>query len=228
MGNQNAGMDAERYRNGYPGLEQQESSTAIANLEFYTGKIASAPDGDFIDNIHTSWKGEYDRLEVHHGYIQWLFPIREPGMNPESQPLTKNEITQLNQDPAAQERILKSYDLILDFWGFKLVDHKTGEVTRGENWQACFDNLNSSGHNYLRITRVLKCLGEFNLEHLKKPWLQIMMKETFKEHTLANCRNSFRDYWIPMLRDDIERAELEAQIKEYMPDDGKDDNGLPE
>ena len=28
--------------------------------------------GDFIENILTKWKGDYDRLEKHHGYIQWL------------------------------------------------------------------------------------------------------------------------------------------------------------
>ena len=28
--------------------------------------------GDIIENILTKWKGDYDRLEKHHGYIQWL------------------------------------------------------------------------------------------------------------------------------------------------------------
>lgn len=27
------------------------------------------------------WLGDYDKLERYHGYIQWLFPIREHGMN---------------------------------------------------------------------------------------------------------------------------------------------------
>ena len=59
-------------------------------------------------------------------------------MNPESQPLTKHEINQLKDNAEVRERMLKSYDLILDFWGFKLANPETGEVQRGENWEICF------------------------------------------------------------------------------------------
>lgn len=31
-------------------------------------------------------------LEFHHGYIQWLFPNFEPGMNLDSQPLELEEL----------------------------------------------------------------------------------------------------------------------------------------
>ena len=48
--------------------------------------------GDYIDEIHKEWKGDYDRLEWHHGYIQWLFPIRESGMNWHAQELQSHEI----------------------------------------------------------------------------------------------------------------------------------------
>lgn len=37
---------------------------------------ARGPIGDTIDNIHKKWFGAYDLLEEHHGYIQWIFPIR--------------------------------------------------------------------------------------------------------------------------------------------------------
>ena len=48
--------------------------------------------GDYIDNIHEKWKGDYRRLEMHHGYIQWLFPIRESGLNHHAQELQTHEI----------------------------------------------------------------------------------------------------------------------------------------
>jgi len=34
-----------------------------------------------VEDIHRTWFYDYDLLEEHHGYIQWLFPIREHGMN---------------------------------------------------------------------------------------------------------------------------------------------------
>jgi Opioid growth factor receptor (OGFr) conserved region len=37
----------------------------IAN--FYLNKIPSQPEGDFIDNIHDKWWGNYRKLEDHHG-----------------------------------------------------------------------------------------------------------------------------------------------------------------
>lgn len=54
-----------------------------------------ALDGDFIDDIHVKWWGDYGKLEVHHGYIQWLFPIREEGMNWDSQALQLHELQKL-------------------------------------------------------------------------------------------------------------------------------------
>lgn len=34
-------------------------------------QLLSCIAGDKIDNIHKDWYGDYDRLESHHGYIQW-------------------------------------------------------------------------------------------------------------------------------------------------------------
>ena len=62
------------------------------NIKFYLNEIKSKPDGDFIDKIHVKWWEDYERLEYHHGFIQWLFPIRTQGMNDESQPLQLHEL----------------------------------------------------------------------------------------------------------------------------------------
>lgn len=51
-------------------------------------------------------------LEYHHGYIQWLFPLQEKGMNWSADPLQKHEIELIKQDKQALERILKSYKLM--------------------------------------------------------------------------------------------------------------------
>lgn len=44
--------------------ERNSSGSETPNLDFYTGKIKSEPRGDYIDNIHSKWFGDYDRLEV--------------------------------------------------------------------------------------------------------------------------------------------------------------------
>lgn len=44
------------------------------------------------------------------------------------------------------------------------------------------------------------------LEHLKAPWLEKMMEEVFETKALTNCAGSFKDYWIPMLRNESQRT----------------------
>ncbi len=53
--------------------------------------IVFSSTGDYIDDIHSEWFGNYTLLEDHHGYIQWLFPIREQGMNFHAQELQLHE-----------------------------------------------------------------------------------------------------------------------------------------
>jgi hypothetical protein len=58
------------------------------------------------------------------------FPIREYGMNYDSQPLQTHEIESMKADPIILERIIKSYQLMLDFYGMHLVSKETGLVDR--------------------------------------------------------------------------------------------------
>ena len=69
-------------------------------MQFYARKIQSRPQGAFVDVLHATWDGQWERLERLHGYIQWLFPVFEnAGMNWESSPLTKEGARQANPDP---------------------------------------------------------------------------------------------------------------------------------
>eukprot|EP00051_Salpingoeca_urceolata_P009941 m.120738 g.120738 ORF g.120738 m.120738 type:complete len:225 (-) comp16515_c0_seq3:270-944(-) len=149
----NASADALRYREGYRDITTNDLSMDL-NKRFYANTIVSQPDGEFIDTIHEKWAGNYDLLETHHGYIQWLFPIREQGMNSHAQPLQRHELEFIRDHQ--QARVVRSYELMLDFYGMRLKDRDTGEIERSDNWVRCYHNLNTSGHNYLRITRILK------------------------------------------------------------------------
>ena len=124
---------------------------------------------------------------------------------------------------------------MLDFYGLELEDEKSGspctrvavwrgmcliypllfagEVKRSVNWEDRFRNLNYSSHNYLRITRILKCLGEFGFEHYKAPLIRRLLIEAITEKTLINALNSCVSYWIEVVKDDKEREELHSYAK---------------
>ena len=55
-------------------------------------EIESQPDGDYLSTILEDWSGDYEKLEFHHSYIQWLFPLAEQGLNSQSQPLQLHEL----------------------------------------------------------------------------------------------------------------------------------------
>jgi len=48
----------------------------------------------------------------------------------------------IQHDEAAVERLLKSYEMMLGFYGIELVDRQTGQVRRAHNWHVRFHNLN--------------------------------------------------------------------------------------
>ena len=206
----NASADTQRYREGYPG--QTDNLSANKNYEFYTNARVSEPSGGLIDEIHSEWWGDYGLLERHHGYIQWLFPIREQGLNHLAQRLHAHEIVALREDATAMARVVTSYKMMLDFYGMVLLDEETGEVGRGENYRARFAHLNSSFHNYLRITRILKCLGEFGFEHYKPHFVRFIMVQIYQHGELKRTLQSCTNYWAPVLRNDEDRDALAAEL----------------
>eukprot|EP00760_Papus_ankaliazontas_P007881 PhM_4_TR13580/c0_g1_i1/m.13015 len=202
--------DIADYHAGYP--RKKDLPTKTKNIDFYLNKIPSVPEGDFIDVIHKEWFGDYDRLEVHHGYIQWLFPIQEHGLNASAQDLQRHEIEKMSRNAHVRQRLVKSYVLMLDFYGFVLADAKTGAVALSDAWQERFDNLVRHPHNFLRITRILKCLGELGFEHYKAPWLEALIHECFAVGTLARVSDSLQSYWVNTVRDTAVRTRLHALI----------------
>jgi len=65
-----------------------------------------------------------------------------------------------------------------------------------------------SDQNYLRITRILKCLGEFGYEHLKANFVKFMLYEGMVEGTLSNVIDSCVKYWIGVLKNDQDRKAM--------------------
>uniref|UniRef100_A0A3Q0QPV3 Opioid growth factor receptor n=1 Tax=Amphilophus citrinellus TaxID=61819 RepID=A0A3Q0QPV3_AMPCI len=203
--NMRAAKDMQNYRRGYPNLADEEcSEDKMNNLQFYLNKFPSAPDDIYIESFLKEWKNDYKRLERVHSYIQWLFPLREPGVNYMASELTKKEIEK-NED--AKRRLVESYELMLGFYGIRLVNKETGEVKRAENWKERFGNLENM-HNNLRITRILKSLGELGFEHYQAPLVRFFLEETLVKKTLSSVKRSVLDYFLFAVLDKHKRQEL--------------------
>ncbi|KAL4625045.1 opioid growth factor receptor-like protein 1 isoform X2 [Arapaima gigas] len=201
-----AAKDLYKYRHRYPSYKEPRMSE-FRNLRFYLNKVPLVPDGVYIEEILTQWRGDYEKLENNHTYIQWLFPLREQGLNFYAQELTQDEIKEFQGSREARRRFLQAYTLMLDFYGIKLLD-KSGNVSRSSKWQDRFQHLNESQHNYLRITRILKSLGELGFEAFKMPLVRLLLEEALVTSTLPNMRHSALEYFVYTLRDRAQRRAL--------------------
>uniref|UniRef100_A0A8C7URD6 Opioid growth factor receptor (OGFr) conserved domain-containing protein n=1 Tax=Oncorhynchus mykiss TaxID=8022 RepID=A0A8C7URD6_ONCMY len=197
---------------------RQRDDRRMPNLQFYLGQRASSPDGIYIEDFHNNWYGKYSKLERVHSYIQWLFPLQERGMNYQAKELTKKEIEAFLQDETAKKRLVKSYKLMLDFYGIQLSNDTTGEVRRANNWRDRFDNLDRHTHNNLRITRILKCLGTLGFPHYQAPLVRFFLEETLVKGNLYNVKESVLNYFIFAVIDKQQRRELvKYAYKHYEP-----------
>lgn len=184
------------------GAGADESGENDPNYKFYRNEIPSQPDGDKCDNIHAQWDGDFQRLEMHHGYIQWIFPVFEnAGMNFESRPLSKEGASLIRQDPECCKRVIKSYRMMLKFYGFVLTDERTGRLERDANPEERLDNLNYSAHNWLRVSRILTSLGELGFTRYKPPLIECLRAEV-EQGALRNAAQSLNNFWAPLVTDE--------------------------
>ncbi|KAG5281864.1 hypothetical protein AALO_G00049660 [Alosa alosa] len=207
--NLRAAKDMQNYRHGYPNINDDECpEERMTNLKFYLNEISSSPDDVSIEMFHKEWRTDYKRLERVHSYIQWLFPLREPGVNYMASELTKKEIQAFRESEEARARLVESYELMLGFYGIQLTNKNTGEVKRADNWRERFANLERNMHNNLRITRILKSLGELGFEHYQPHLVRFFLEETLVRKNLSSVKRSVLDYFVFAVRDKRERKRL--------------------
>ena len=72
-----------------------------------------------------------------------------------------------------------------------------------------------SSHNYLRISRILKCLSEMGLEHLNAGFLLHVLNEQSESHELNSpgLRNSMDRWWANCIRNEDERLWIRDLIQ---------------
>ena len=135
---------------------------------------------------------------------------------------------------------------MLDFYGMQFKDRDVPIFARTEHHQERYSNLKRLAvkidlvkvfllaflfwllyfvlqrrkHNFLRITRILKCLGDVNLENYQIAWLKYLAEEIFVHRKLLPLATSLTQYWIHTIKDDAVRNatidELERIIFEHM------------
>ena len=102
-----------------------------------------------------------DRLEYVHDYIQWMFPNQVPSrFNPDAPLLDDDQIRAFHGDDQLQAELTRSFNRMMDFYGFEVVD-KNGQtcIRPAKTWNERKRVwLNPGNHNFLRITRILTCL----------------------------------------------------------------------
>ncbi|KZP33439.1 hypothetical protein FIBSPDRAFT_307046 [Athelia psychrophila] len=218
--------DILEFLRSYPG--QKDDASSSKNWEFYAGIPVGkdqaprrcTPDNLTIDELHAAWsrseshETQYETLEVRHGYIQWLFPIREQGVNGQAQPLQMHEISKMKADHAVIARLIRSYRLMLDFYGMQLVSEETGLIARSPSHAGRYRNFLRRSHNWLRISRILKCLSELGLERLNAGFLLHVLNEQseFAELNSRGLQDSMDRWWANCLRDQGAREWIGDQI----------------
>jgi len=213
--------DVREFLDGYPENENEEGLSA--NLDFYSNKRKCRPDNVYVDEIHEQWRGDYSKLEYKHGFIQWLFPIQEYGMNYQSQPLQRHEIEAMRADPEVVSRVLRSYRMMLDFYGMNLDSPETGLLSRSVPESRCkerYRNLVRSSHNYLRISRIMKSLSEMGLERLNAGFLLHVLNEQSEHNQLnsSTLRSSMDRWWANCVRNSQEREWIGGMIRKVRSD----------
>lgn len=143
-------------------------------IAFYTGSGTDAA-GRTLDEVqrqNPAW------LERTHDCIQWLFPLPEPSrFNPSAPALDPATIDLFRQDPAIQARLLRSFEVMLAFYGFEhdLSEPDVPDVWLADDFERRSRNwLTPNNHNYLRISRILRSLRLLGLEECSSAWFEAL------------------------------------------------------
>jgi len=136
-----------------------------------------------------------------------------------SVPLDHDEAKLMRQSSIIADRFVKSYELILNFFGMEL-NNKTGAVRRHHDekfWNERYKNLERNGHNLLRITRIITSLGHFGFHSWKKPFIDFLKIEIMEnDHFGSMAKTSLIDHWFPLL--DVDSKDYLVKTDETIED----------
>jgi hypothetical protein len=137
-----------------------------------------------------------DELELHHDFIQWLFPLDQASrFNPDAPVLPKYEFAELGRDPAVVSGLRQGLVRMLAFYGLEWnaasVAKSAGWPLRSRNWAV------QPTHNDLRISRILRSLALFGLQQeaaallgFLETMLDAMPQRPSRDTTLRHWRSA--------------------------------------
>lgn len=138
-------------------MNHEKQLTAML-VPFYLGEQRDS-EGRTIQQM---WTWDLEELECIHDYIQWLFPLPErSAFNPDAPIVDEEAIKEFQSNPYLRQNLLRSLTVMLQFYGLQRHEMSDGKIVvsqsedypnRKREWVCIFD------HNYLRISRILKCL----------------------------------------------------------------------
>lgn len=168
------------------------------NVAFHSNRlriVVRDPDEYTIEELHTECFDDFHLLESSHSYIQWLFPTDESSrFNRDSAPLTPSEAVAIATNVFMSLRLVYSFAMMLRFYGFVLDPY--GQAVRlGDDHVERLQVLNASVHNWLRITRMLRCLVLCGLRVYAESWLIVLRREVDDTKRLADAARSCADFW---------------------------------
>uniref|UniRef100_A0A090XA96 Putative opioid growth factor receptor n=1 Tax=Ixodes ricinus TaxID=34613 RepID=A0A090XA96_IXORI len=137
-------------------------------------------------------------------------PEGNPTIRPD-QRLQPHEAQSMKQDPVVQARLMRSYKMMLELltvWSFLMRPRAYVDKAPRLGDQVP-QTVNRSLHNSMRITRILKSLGEVGLEHLKYPAGRVPPQASAqREDAVLDSRTSLLTYWVHTIRSDDDRRFL--------------------
>jgi hypothetical protein len=137
----------------------------------------SGPD-DRGRTFHDILAFSFDELEDVHDYIQWLFPLyARSEVNPSAPVLDRVSVAALRRDPALRRQLRRAFEMMLRFYGLEMtVKGNAVRVARSDEFrerQAIW--LNRGNHNFLRLTRILRCLSILHAAALSRALLVCLL-----------------------------------------------------
>ena len=173
-------------------MNHQKQLTAIL-VPFYLGEQQDS-EGRTIQEM---WTWDFEKLECAHDYIQWLFPLPERSAFNRDAPIVDEEVIQAFQsNPHLHQNLLRSFTVMLQFYGLQRHESNHGKIVVSQSedypnrkleWVCIFD------HNYLRITRILKCLMTFGLENEAQAFYECL-RQIYRENSDQIGGKTFQ-YW---------------------------------
>jgi hypothetical protein len=168
-------------------------------IKFYLG-LGPDSEGRMLRDI---WSWDFEQLENVHDYIQWLFPLNEPSQFNFSAPiLDPDSIELFKMEPRLQSNLKISVNVISNFYGFELVqDIDLFKIIKAANFQERKRNwLTAGNHNFLRLTRILKCLMLLELKEYALALYDALEDLYINEAANVIGRRTFH-YWQTAVRD---------------------------